>query len=411
MREQDHSEKRSKHRIMKRLIIKDLGPLKEAKVNLGRFNVIIGKQSSGKSTVLRTACYCAWVEKYIELAQSADNFYDNQSAFIDGLVSYHKFSGYIKPSTYIEYETDYMWFAYDNTKKFFDFAWKAKRMDYKRPKISYIPSERNIVSLIPDWKTQVSSYDCLLDYMKDWDIARRYVRKTNDILNLGVRYQFNEFAKEEDIILLPSGQPLALNNSSSGVQSVIPLFVSVDYITRGIYEVEVDKKRTEREREKYMNLLVNLYRLSKFADTKQLPIDLKEPITITVEKEDFLFYNKQAAEAFNDLVKRYSFTQRTDIYLEEPENNLFPPTQCQLMDLLVDLTKRRKKTVSIFATTHSPYVLTHLMQEQIQGLRLFFTHPINDEEGYVIQQATDDEVQEIYDNGLDMFFNYEAFVK
>ena len=81
------------------------------------------------------------------------------------------------------------------------------------------------------------------------------------------------------------------------------------------------------------------------------------------------------------------------------------------MDMLVNLTKRRKKTVSIFATTHSPYVLTHLMQEQVPGLRLFFTHPVNDEEGYVVQQATDDEIQEIYDNGLDMFFNYEAFVK
>lgn len=396
---------------MKRLIIKDLGPLKEATVNLGRFNVIIGKQSSGKSTVLRTACYCAWVEKYIELAQSADYFYDNKSAFVDGLVSYHKFSGYIKPNTYVEYETDHMWFAYDNAKKFFDFAWKTKRMDYKRPKISYIPSERNIVSLIPEWKTQVSSYDCLLDYMKDWDIARRYIRKTNDILNLGLRYQFDEFAKEEDIILLSSGQALALANSSSGVQSVIPLFVCVDYITTGIYDAEVNKKRTEREREKYMNLLVNLYRLSKNYSTEQVSLDQKDPIMVNVANEDFLFYNKQAAETFEDFVNRYSFTQRTDIYLEEPENNLFPPTQCQLMDMLVNLTKRRKKTVSIFATTHSPYVLTHLMQEQVPGLRLFFTHPVNDEEGYVVQQATDDEIQEIYDNGLDMFFNYEAFVK
>ena len=397
---------------MKRLIIRDLGPLKEAIVNLGRFNVIIGKQSSGKSSVLKTACYCAWVEKYIELAQSPDNFYDNKTAFIDGLVSYHKFEGYIKPSTYIEYETDHMWFAYNNAAKDFEFAWKTRRMEYKRPKISYIPSERNIVSLIPEWKSQVSSYDCILDYMRDWDTARKYIRRTKDILNLGVQYQFDEFAKE-DRVLLPTGKPIALTNSSSGVQSVVPLFVCVDYITNGIYDVEVDaaKKRTEREREKYMNMLINLYRQSKLSGTEQLPLDQKDPITVNVANEDFLFYNKKAAETFEDFVKRYSFTQRTDIYLEEPENNLFPPTQCQLMDMLVELTKRKKKTVSIFVTTHSPYVLTHLMQEKVPGLKLFFTHPVNGEEGCIVQQATDEEVQEIYDNGLDMFFNYEAFVK
>ena len=59
---------------MKRLCIKNLGPLKSVSIELGRFNLIIGKQSSGKSCVLKTACYCAWVEKYIQLAQSADSF-------------------------------------------------------------------------------------------------------------------------------------------------------------------------------------------------------------------------------------------------------------------------------------------------------------------------------------------------
>lgn len=397
---------------MRRLIIRDLGPLKEATVDLGRFNIIIGKQSSGKSSVLKTACYCAWVEKYIELAQSPVFFYDNKSAFIDGLVSYHKFEGYIKPTTYIEYETDHMHFEYDNASKNFNFTWKKKRMDYKRPKISYIPSERNIVSLIPDWKSQVSTYDCILDYMRDWDTARKYIHDTPNILNLGLRYQFDEF-KKEDRIILPTGNPIALTNSSSGVQSIVPLYVCVDYITNGIYKAEIEaaKKRTEREREKYMNMLTNLYRLSKIVDGQQVPIDLKDPILVNVANEDFLFYNKESADRFEDYVKRYSFTQCTDIYLEEPENNLFPPTQCQIMDLLVELSKRRKNTVSFFITTHSPYVLTHLMQEKVPGFRMFFTHIVDDEQGCVVQRATDEEIQEIYDNGLDMFFNYEAFVK
>ncbi len=40
---------------MKHLLIHNLGPLKEADIELKRINVIIGSQSSGKSCVLKTA--------------------------------------------------------------------------------------------------------------------------------------------------------------------------------------------------------------------------------------------------------------------------------------------------------------------------------------------------------------------
>ena len=342
-----------------------------------------------------------------------NNYYEvNESAFIDELVAYHKFDGYIKERTYIEYESDYMHFSYNHRNMKFKFDWKKKRMEYCRPKISYIPSERNIVSFIPDWKSQVSAYDCVLDFMKDWDVARKYIHKTSAILNLGLQYQFDEYT-HEDKILLASGNPIALTNSSSGVQSIIPLYVCVDYITRGVYisEIESAKKRTEIEREKHSNLLINLYRQSKQIYPEIDDKYRELPIIVQIDNEDFIFRNSEAATAFEDYVKRYSFTNCSDIYLEEPENNLFPPTQCQLIDMLVSLTKRRKHTVSLFVTTHSPYVLTHLMQEKVPGFRMFFTHQTDDEQECIVQQATEEEIQEIYDNGLDMFFNYEAFVK
>ena len=54
---------------MKHIKIRCLGPIKEADIELKRINVPIGPQSSGKSCVLKTACYCTWVEKRIELTQ------------------------------------------------------------------------------------------------------------------------------------------------------------------------------------------------------------------------------------------------------------------------------------------------------------------------------------------------------
>lgn len=80
---------------MKYLIIRNLGPLKEAMVELKRINVIIGPQSSGKSCVLKTACYCTWVEKRIELTQTADFFAEGNN-FLDELERFHKLKGYVK---------------------------------------------------------------------------------------------------------------------------------------------------------------------------------------------------------------------------------------------------------------------------------------------------------------------------
>ena len=59
---------------MKRLLIKNFGPIKEANLTLGQVNIITGMQSSGKSCVLKTACYCSWVEKRLELTQKVNGF-------------------------------------------------------------------------------------------------------------------------------------------------------------------------------------------------------------------------------------------------------------------------------------------------------------------------------------------------
>ena len=54
---------------MRHLKIQNFGPLKEAELEIGRLNIIVGPQSSGKSSTLKVAAYCAWLEKRLELTQ------------------------------------------------------------------------------------------------------------------------------------------------------------------------------------------------------------------------------------------------------------------------------------------------------------------------------------------------------
>ena len=77
---------------MRRLIIRNFGPIKEANLNFGRVNLITGLQSSGKSCILKTACYCTWVEKRLQLSQNMEEFKDSTS-FIDKMMESQKNRG------------------------------------------------------------------------------------------------------------------------------------------------------------------------------------------------------------------------------------------------------------------------------------------------------------------------------
>ncbi len=53
------------------------------------------------------------------------------------------------------------------------------------------------------------------------------------------------------------------------------------------------------------------------------------------------------------------FSQYSNIFLEEPELNLYPTTQRELMNCLAKLTNDERHH-NVFITTHSPYLLTSL---------------------------------------------------
>ena len=213
---------------MKHLVIRNLGPLKKADIELKRINVIIGSQSSGKSCVLKTACYCTWVEKRIELTQTAD-FFAKDDNFLNELERFHKLKGYIRDETFISYESDFMSFSYDNATKSFSFNWKEGRWDYRRSKVTYIPAERNLVAAIPNWFQVKFADDNIRDFMADWETARQATTNDLSVLNLGISYRYDANTKS-DKVQVSDGVTLDFTNTSSGLQSLIPVYVHLNYL-------------------------------------------------------------------------------------------------------------------------------------------------------------------------------------
>lgn len=349
---------------MKHLVIRNLGPLKEADVELKRINVIIGSQSSGKSCVLKTACYCTWVEKRIELTQTSD-FFAKDGNFLNELERFHKLKGYIKSDTFISYESDFMVFSYDNATKTFRFEWKEDRWNYRRSKVTYIPAERNLVAAIPNWFQVKFADDNIRDFMADWEAARQATQEDITVLNLGVSYHYDANTKS-DKVKVSDGVTLDFTNTSSGLQSVIPLFVHLNHITKIKHD-----------------------RIESFANLQENSILLTK-----LEEED-------KKDAYTNFVH----THHCDIFLEEPEANLFPPTQSNLVEWLLNKTKGEHSS-NLFVATHSPYILNAFIEKQDIEMSLLYTRAT---EGLmIVKAATDQDFQDIYDYGVDVFFNIET---
>jgi len=309
--------------------IRNIGPIKEVpEITLNSVNVFMGPQSSGKSTIAKIISYCTWVEMDVATSQSLKE-YDGTTRFKDELESFHKIKGYFRADSYIRYTSDTVEIIWEN--ETCRLCW-VNDLAYKLSKISYIPSERNMV-ILPEARRVELGNTNVRSFLFDWFTA---CEKCTDlpILNLGVNYHYVE-AKKEDHIRGGEGDSkydVLLSNASSGLQSLTPLLVMIEYLTKWVYE-EKTPSYEHAQREK---AFLTLY--------KELPSDL-----------------------LTELSQQLYETHNTQFIIEEPEMNLFPETQRDLVyHLLNKCLEREGNRLTI--TTHSPYILYALNNCMMAGL-------------------------------------------
>lgn len=97
--------------------------------------------------------------------------------------------------------------------------------------------------------------------------------------------------------------------------------------------------------------------------------------------------------------------ENTVLLFEEPEAHMFPPYVSNLMnDIIHD-----EKNNQFFIATHSPFVLNDLMEDARNELSIYAVGLHNGET--TIKRITDEEMHEIYQYGIDLFFNLEDYLK
>lgn len=346
---------------MRHLVIRNIGPVKEAEIELKRFNFIIGPQSSGKSTVAKILSTCSWIEKEATTTMN-ENVIADADSFVSLMEDFHKMIDYFDENSEIAFETDVISISLKG--KEFKVRLKDQEL-YRREKICYIPSERNAVTL-PELQGFEFGQTNLRSFLFDWYNAREFYGEENktDILNLGVRYYYDPSElKYKDRIEHVNGKTykIPLGSASSGLQSVVPLQIMMQYYTNQYFNTFAEKTSFDSDAKIRMiqNRVVDKYVLSVVYPG----FDPKKRGELIKEQNDRIHEGNPEARAllekYRGELERLTVPVRTSFIVEEPEQNLYPFTQIDLLEAIVKLCSGERGH-GCTITTHSPFILNYL---------------------------------------------------
>ena len=349
---------------MAHITIKNIGPIKKIDIELHKINVFMGAQSSGKSTIAKIICHCQWVEKKCFPAFGKEAMVlKNGSEFYDKMVTYHRLNGYFDNNSCFVYKGDYVTITYIH-------EWKKVLIEenenskYRYPKIVYIPSERNLVTAIPNLSKYNETNDAILYFMYDWFSARENMREMSltSVLQTDIKYSYRN---DRDYIV-DGGKEILISNASSGVQSLTPLMM----VLKNSIEFGYGKDKPHS----YEQMIVKdeaLQLLQYIGRAKGTDLDyfcsLMKRLAIPIPQNGIESVVSQY-EKYAQLIDSVFDYHLTNIFLEEPEQNLFPNTQICFVYWLMKLLRSGNSGHRLTLTTHSPYILFSLNNCMMGGL-------------------------------------------
>lgn len=342
---------------MNKIVIKNIGPIKDASIDLKRINIFIGPQSSGKSTIAKLISFCTWLEKDIILSTNI-NTYENVDVFRNKLVDYHKIKGYFNVDSYLSYESDTIKFIYQKNSTKFDWV---DKYSYEKSKIFYIPSERNIV-ILPELQQYNFPNNSIRDFLFDWLDARdQYVLSNSiNILKPHLNYYYNKISSENHIKYEDDihSYDILLSNASSGLQSLVPLVVVIEYAFNLINSVtkqtSFDKKGafSKKMSDMFRDNVENYYKLKGIKFSNE---EINNQIINDLNQKNVGFM--QMMQNYASIYVKMLLITSIQVIIEEPEQNLFPGTQKDVMYYLLTKVNNYSKKHRLTITTHSPYIL------------------------------------------------------
>ena len=311
------------------IIIRNFGPIKDIKIeNINSFTVFIGESGSGKSTIMKVIVLFRWIYKMVNIRSYLKHANITVSPFKFNFKEYLENGGF-EESAYIHSDTEIIYKRGNNEISYRGALYTniiVPENELSLEKMCFIADKRNIISDILSGNAEVDSFFVNETY-EDFKIAYPLIKELQ-MDYLGVKYsrkKVGAITKHyiENINENKKYTPIKLENSSSGIQTVTPLSVIIEYFSK-------------------------YYNFSKFGDK-------------------FIFkylYESDDLKKFNTGLNIGEIKHKNvHIHIEEPELSLYPESQRSLINFIVNrcfIEKHKDYDMTVMMATHSPYIINHL---------------------------------------------------
>lgn len=324
---------------MSRIRIKNFGPIKEGVqdngwVDISKVTVFIGNQGSGKSTVAKLISTFLWMEKALVRGDYNSEWFHQKNQLRSQFLSYHRLENYLKNNggkgTFIEFDGIAYHILYENG----ELTINEKSGDnYPLPQIMYVPAERNFLAYVKSPKELKLSSEPLTEFLTEYDNAKEEIKGIVELPINGAGVEYDKFTDTLD--LKGDDYRIKLSEASSGFQSLVPVYLVSAYLANSV------RKQSE-------------------VNTEPMSSDEMKRFRAGVEKiwKNDSLTDDQKRIALSVLSSRFNKTAFINI-VEEPEQNLFPISQRELLHGLLHFNNFNDGN-RLILTTHSPYLVNYL---------------------------------------------------
>lgn len=330
---------------MSKIKIRNFGPIKEGYqeddgwMDIKKVTVFVGNQGSGKSTVAKLISTFSWIEKALTRGDADKEYFSKVFARKDKgknqYLTYHRIENYFSKSekTLIDYKGDAFHFHFENGVLSIN---EAKNGDYPLPQIMYVPAERNFIANVRTPRALKQISPSLSEFVTELYNAGNAI-KNQMLLPINSDSEiYVEYNKQNDIFYVKGKDyRIKLTEASSGFQSLIPLYL-VSWLFSDAVKPQPENSKepmSGEQREKFRA------RVKAINDNTDLTDELRRI-------------------AISELAKEFTKTAFINI-VEEPEQNLFPSSQRQILNSLLEFNNINTGN-KLIMTTHSPYLINFL---------------------------------------------------
>lgn len=321
-----------------RLIVKSFGPVKDLDILFKKVTLFIGDQGTGKSCVAKLFSMFKWTEKVLSQKKYKLSYFEQYNRFQKMLCKYHRIESFVNESSYIKYEGDLYDFLYENG----NFSVIDKNHEIKGiSKVMYVPAERSIVSVAENKSKLLKELpDSSETFSDEFVNAKKFFQNGYNLPFEGLRFEYDSLNDAGWIHGVD--YKVRLINASSGIQSSLPMCIVSEYLSSKISDKE-EVKLSKEEKDKLEKRVAEIMLNEEYSDSIK----------------DMMIRQLSYANRYNQFIN----------IVEEPELNLFPRSQMEVLFSLISNNASAEENMLVF-TTHSPYSLA-IINTMIMGAKAY----------------------------------------